>query len=131
MSGLDCATPGPEVMAELRRGAVLGLLRLEIEAMLLRLEVESMRRKPQIELFEADDAEDAWIVRVDPGVWGSGQVDAPPPRRRVFRLTGGKAALKLRAKAPCDPETMLALARELVGKLEAELGVASQTQDAA
>jgi hypothetical protein len=130
MSGLECPpSPSPEVMAELRRGAVLGLLRLEIEAMLLRLEIESKRRMPGVELF--NDEEDGWILRVDPDLWGSRHTDAPPPRRRVFRLKAGKAALKAKASVTCDTDTLLAMARELVGMLEAELGLASPAQDAA
>src|SRR3954463_7253144 len=55
MSGLECPpSTRPEVVVELRRGAVLGLLWLEIEAMRLRLEIDSLRRLPAVELFEED-----------------------------------------------------------------------------
>jgi hypothetical protein len=136
MSGLECPpATGPEVVVELRRGAVLGLLWLEIEAMRLRLEIDAMRRMPAVELFEDADDEDTWIVRVDPDVWGSRHADrdedAPLPRRRVFRLRGGKAALKAKASMSSVPDTLLAMAHELVDVLEAELGVAPTAQDAA
>lgn len=109
----------PRRLTELRRGAKLGLLWLEIEAIRLRLEIEAVWRDPEAGPDVEEDTEEAWVVRIDPAQWkkplnAAGRL----PRRRVFRLTTGRAAIRPRRFN--DTEAMLAVARELVNLLEAE-----------
>lgn len=117
-------------VAELRRGATLGTLWLEIETMQLRLEIEGLWREVALERDDdvvADEARDdkAWIVSIDAARRknrrAAEKTDEPTARRRrIFRLTTGRAALRPRAHRG-DTRAMLAVARELVSVLESEL----------